>query len=638
MQIYLDDKILQIEPNISLQELLTLEGLNDKPIVLGKVNGIVRPLDYVVNQNDKVKFITLKDKEGITAYRRTLLLILAHAVKVVYPTCTLADCKVTDTGFYYNIDFKTPIKNEDLQTISAEMKKIIKSDLPITTYELSKKDAVKKMKSFKEFYKLQNIVDSQSENVIFYKEGSFSELYFGQTLSSTGKVKHFKLDKISGAYYLGDKKNNMLTRILAVAFEKKSQIEEYYQNLKESESVAHLKLGKKLGYYTTLQSIGKGLPIILSKGEFVIKTLKRLIEDDEMSSGFTWIRTPVLAKTSFYKKRGVLDKNKDGLYHIDLGKKERHNLTLRNNMSAFHLETYSSSLKSYKDLPIRYAENSIAFSSVESGSVKGLVKTRQYTAFEENTICLERQFKDEISFAIQRILNFMNRLGFGDDLIIRVGVKGSKESSKYLCSNSDFIEQENLIKSILNEKGLKYTEKVGACTYFGPTIQFLLKNSYRKDDVIITLQLDKELPKLLSLKYTERNGKKCCPVSIHVIGEGGYEKILAYLIEKYKGNMPVWLAPIQVEVINVGKDSETCAKDIYNTLTKEGFRCLINLKNENINKKIKESQINQIPYTVIVGSKEKNDEITVRKYATNKMINVSVEKFIKILKDEKNKF
>ncbi len=631
MQIYLDDKILQIQPNISLQELLILEGLSDKSIVLGKVNDTLCSLDYVLNENDKVKFITLKDKEGITAYRRTLLLILAHAVKVVYPTCTLADCKVTDTGFYYNIEFKTPIKNEDLQKISDEMKKIIKSDLPITTYELSKKDAVKKMKSFKEFYKLQNIVDSQSEKITFYKQGSFRELYFGQTLSSTGKVKYFKLDKISGAYYLGDKKNNMLTRISAVAFEKKSQIDEYYQNLKESESVAHLKLGKKLGYYTTFQSIGNGLPIILSKGEFVIKMLKRLIEDDEMASGFTFVRTPVLAKTSFYKKRGALDKNKDGLYHIDLGKKERHNLTLRNNMSAFHLETYFSSLKSYKDLPIRYAENSIAFSSVESGSLKGLVKTRQYTAVEENIICLERQFKDEISFAIQRVLNFMNRLGFSDDLIIRVGVKGSKESSKFLCSNSDFTEQENLIKSILNEKGLKYTEKVGACTYFGPTIQFLLKNSYRKDDVIITLQLDKELPKLLSLKYTERNGKKCTPVSIHVIGEGGYEKILAYLIEKYMGAMPVWLSPTQVEIISVGKGSEERAKGVYTTLVKAGFRCLINLENENINKKIKSSQINQIPYTVIVGSKEENDQITIRKYATKKAVNVSVEKFIQIL-------
>lgn len=634
MQVYLDDKILQIKPNISLQELLILEGLNDKSIVLGKVNDKVCPLDYIVNENDKIKFISLKDKEGITAYRRTLLLILAHAVKVVYPTCTLADCKVTDTGFYYNFDFKTPIKNQDLQKINDEMKKIIKSDLPITTYELSKKDAVKKMKSFKEFYKLQNIADSQSEKITFYKQGSFRELYFGQTLSSTGKVKHFKLDKISGAYYLGDKKNNMLTRISAVAFEKKSQIDEYYQNLKESESVAHLKLGKKLGYYTTFESIGKGLPIILSKGEFVIKMLKRLIEDDEMSAGFTFVRTPVLAKTSFYKKRGALDKNKDGLYHIDLGKKERHNLTLRNNMTAFHLETYSASLKSYKELPIRYAENSIAFSSVESGSVKGLVKTRQYTAVEENIICLERQFKDEISFAISRILGFMNRLGFSQDLIIRVGVKGSKESSKYLCSTNDFIEQENLIKSILTEKGLKFTEKVGACTYFGPTIQFLLKNSYRKDDVIITLQLDKELPKLLSLKYTERNGKKCTPVSIHVIGEGGYEKILAYLIEKYKGAMPIWLAPTQVEVISVGKGSESRAKAVYDTLIKEGFRCLINLKNENINKKIKESQINQIPYTVVVGSKEENDQITIRKYATKKAINLSVEKFIKTLKED----
>ena len=636
MQITLDNEILHIETGATLQDVILKTGLSDKSIVLGKVNEQVRPLNYVLRDNDVVKFITLKDKEGMQAYRRTLLLILAHAVKVIYPTCTLADCKVTDTGFYYNFDFKTPIKNEDLDKISDEMKKIIKSDLPISTYELSKKDAVKKMKAFKEFYKLQTIMDSDSENVVFYKEGSFSELYFGQTLSSTGKAKNFKLNKVSGAYYLGDKKNNMLTRISAVAFEKKSQIDDYYQNLKESESVAHLKLGKKLGYYTTSQSIGKGLPIILSKGEFVIKALKRLIEDNEIARGFTWIRTPVLAKTSFYKKRANFDK-KDMLYHIDLGKKERHNLSLRSNMTAFHLETFATEFKSYKDLPVRYAENSISFTNVESGSVKGLVKARQCTAYEENIICLDRQFKEEISSSIDRILNFFDCLGFSDDVIIRLGVKGGRESSKYLCSNADFNEQENLLKAILDEKGLKYVEKVGACTYFGPTVQFLLKNSYRKDDVIITLQLDKELPKLFDLKYTERNGKKCNPVSIHLIGEGGYEKVLAYLIEKYKGAMPIWLAPIQVEVISVGKQSETHAKEIYDDLVRNGFRCIINLKNENINKKIKESQINQIPYTVIVGNKEES-KITIRKYASNKLNEIEVEKFINSIQEEiKNK-
>ncbi len=638
MQIYLDNEILQIQPNTSLQELVVLSGLNDKVVVLGKVNDEVRPLTYILNENDSVKYITLKDKEGITAYRRTLLLIFAHALKVVYPTCLLADCKVTDTGFYYNVDFKTPIKNQDLQKISDEMKKIIKSDFPITTCELSKKDASKKMKAFKEFYKLQSIVDSDEDKVVFYKEGSFMELYFGQTLSSTGKVKNFKLDKISGAYYLGDKKNNPLTRISAVAFEKKSQIDEYYQNLKESESVAHIKLGKKLGYYTTSQGIGKGLPIILNKGEFIIKTLKRLIEDDESSSGFTWVRTPVIAKTSFYKKRSVTYKNKESLYQLNLGKKDKNNLSLRSNMTAFHLETFASSFKSYKDLPIRYAENSISFNNVENNGVKGLVKTRQFTAYEENIICLERQFKDEISLSIDRILKFTTILGFKDDLIIKLGVKGSKESSKFLASTNEFIEQENLLKNILNEKGLKYTEKVGACTNFGCTLQFLLKNSYRKDDVIISLQLDKELPKLLNLKYTERNGKKCNPVSIHVIGEGGYEKILAYLIEKYKGAMPIWLALTQVQVISVGK-SNIHAKEVYETLVNNGFRCIINLKNENINKKIKESQINQIPYTVIVGNKEEKDAITVRKYASNNVNSVNLAEFISLLNQEiKNKF
>ncbi len=635
MQIYLEEEILHIDKNLSLQEIISLKGFNDKTIVLGKVNDKVRPLSYIVNDSDKVKFITLKDKEGIMAYRRTLLLILAHAVKVVYPTCILADCKVTDTGFYYNIEFKTPIKNEDLKTIYDEMKKIINSDLPITTYELPKKDAIKKMKSFKEFYKIQSIVDSESEKVTFYKQGSFRELYFGQTLSSTGKVKHFRLNEISGAYYLGDKKNNMLTRISAVAFEKKSQIEEYYQNLKESESVAHLKLGKKLGYYTTSQGIGKGLPIILSKGEFVIKTLQRLIEDNELNSGFTWIRTPVLAKTSFYKKRNAL--NKERLYHIGTDKKESHNLSLRSNMTACHLEAYSYAFKSYKDLPVRYAEDSTVFNNVDAVSVKGLVKTRQYTGHEENIICLDRQFKDEISYAVERIISFFTRLGFRDDLIVRLGVKGSKESSKYLCSSNDFVEQENLIRSILDEKQIKYVEKVGACTYFGPTIQFLLKNSYRKDDVIISLQLDKELPKLLNLKYTERNGKKCNPVSMHIILVGGYEKLLAYLIEKYKGAMPIWLAPMQVEVINVSKSQELRAKEVYNTLVSNGFRCCANLKNENINLKIKQSQTNQIPYTVIVGTKEEDDFVAVRKYASNKIINVSVKKFIKILNEENKK-
>ncbi len=640
MVIYLDtDQKLEVQFNISIKELLSsFEGGFDKNIVLANVNGEIVNLSHILKENDKVNFISIKESEGLTAYRNTLMHVFAHAVKEIYPTCILASGKVTETGFYYDVEFKTPIKNEDLQKISDEMKKIVKSDLPIETLSLSKKDALKLMRGFEERYKVEQINQSSEENFLFDKHGGFIDISAGVVFASTGRTKHFRVNKICGAYYKNDKNNKMLTRISVVAYDKRSQIDEYFNNLKESESNSHIKLGKKLGFYASSVSVGKALPIILNKGRYVIRKLTKTIENELEKQGYEFIETPIFAKPSFYKKSMQSDRVKDKLYSIETGKKDNEIFALRDSFYAFHYETYSLVPKSYKELPVKFYESGTIVKKLDSGALKGLVKLRQYTSFETTIFCSEKDVKGEVSKCIDSVMYFAKCLGLNDDISVVLGVRGNRENSKYIGSINEWLKDENALRDVLSKKAIKFSEKVGECSYYAPSINILLKNSFRKDDKIFSISLDTRLTKLYKLKYTNKDGKLLTPASIRVVLEGGYEKLLAYLIEKNKGEMPFWLSPTQISIISVNKNNVSKVNELNELFLNEGFKSVVDVRNITVSKKIRETQTQKIPYTVIVGENESQEYLTYRKYQVAKTKTIKVQDFISKLKEKlKNK-
>lgn len=636
MKIYFDNnQIIEIENNISVSEFITKYfETSVKQVVLAEVNGKVVNLSHLLKDEDKVKLITLKDKEGINAYRRTLVTIFAHAVKEIYPTCCLGEAKLTDTGFYYDVAFKTPIKSDDLQTISGEMKKIIKSDMPIEVVKVDRENALDTMRKFKEMYKMQILENTDSDYVYFNLHGGFTELSIGSILSSTGKCKNFILSKMCGAYWKGDRKNKMLTRITCVAFEKKSQIDEYNAVLQENESNGHVKLGRKLGYYTLSNDIGQGLPIILGKGEIVIRTLINDIQNREYSRGLIPVRTPIIAKSSFFKKSSHFEKIKDTLFSSYRKNKDAY--LMRAEMYAFHFETYLSHLRSYRELPVRYSETASCFRKENSGQVKGLVRLSQHTVTEETIICTKSQLKSEVASGLDFLLSVMDSLGFLEDIVVRLGVRG-KDTTKYLTNSNEWTQMENLLRAVLEEKGISYVEKTGGATYYAPKIDILIKNSFRKEEEILSLLLDAQLPKQCKLKYTDKNNAKKTPYAIHIVGIGGYEKILAYLIEKHKGNMPLWLSPVTVSVVNVSKKTEKKAVQIVERLTSEGLRAVVDIRNETLSKKIRDNHTQKIPYTIIVGENEGENQITVRKFGSRDISTLTLDEFIVDIKEKISK-
>ena len=635
MKVYFEDsQVFEIENNISILEFITRHmETAAKQTVLAEVNGKVVNLSHTLKDGDTVKLIALKDKEGINAYRRTLATIFAHAVKEIYPTCCLGEAKITDSGFYYDIAFKNPIKSDDLQTISTEMKKIVKSDLPLERIRVKREEALETMHKFREIYKMQCLEDAENEYFTFNVLGGFTELSIGPTLSSTGKCKNFILSKMCGAYWKGDRKNKMLTRITCIAFEKKSQIDEYNATLLESESNGHIKLGKKLGYYTISKDIGQGLPIILGKGEIIIRTLISDMQNRENLRGVIPIRTPIIAKSSFYKKSSQFEKIKDVLFSSTSSRRNKDAYLMRAEMYAFHFETYLSHLRSYRELPVRYGETASCFRKENSGQVKGLVRLSQHTVTEETIICTKTQLKGELASSLDFLLSVMDSLGFLEDIVVRLGVRG-KDTSKYLSNSSEWSQMEHLLKNLLEDKGIKYTEKVGGATYYGPKVDILLKNSFRKEEEVLSIILDAQLPKLCKLKYTDRNNAKKTPYAIHIVGIGGYEKILAYLIEKYKGNMPLWLSPVTVCVVNVSKKAEKRATEITERLCSESVRAVADIRNETLSKKIRDIHTQKIPYTIIVGENEGENQITVRKLGSKDLTTLSLNEFILDIKEK----
>ena len=608
-----DGSILEFEGSVTCGEVAKniSEGLF-RNAVCAKIDGELVDLSTIIEKDCNLSIVTLKDKEGLQVYRHTASHVLAQAVKNIFPTSKLAIGPTIDNGFYYDIEFKTPITKDDLVKIENEMKDIIKSDFPIERIIHTKKDAVKIFKDFSEPYKVELINELPAGSTIsFYKQGDFIDLCRGPHLPSTGKIKAFKLTSITGAYWRGNEKNKMLTRIYGTAFEKKSELEEYLNALEEAKKRDHNKLGRELGIFMTEDVVGQGLPILMPKGAKILQILSRFVEDEEERRGFMLTKTPNMAKNDLYRISGHWDHYRDKMFIIgDENSPEA--IALRPMTCPFQYHIYKNGLKSYRDLPVRYAETATEFRNEASGEMHGLIRVRQFTLSDGHIICTPEQIKDEFKRCLDLSYYFLECLGMKDDVTFRFSKRG-KNKEKYIDNDKAWEETQALMKVILDDIGIDYVEADDEAAFYGPKLDVQIKNVYGKEDTLITIQLDFAAAHSFEMTYVDENGEKQYPFVIHRSSIGCYERTLALLIEKYAGAFPMWMCPTQVKVLSLTDRTKDYALSIVEQLNRSGLRAEADTRNEKIGYKIREAQLEKIPYMFIVGDKEMEEKtVSVR--------------------------
>lgn len=617
------------------------EGLA-RAAVCAKVNGKLVDLSCALHEGDALEIVTLKDKEGLDVYRHTCAHVLAQAIKTIYPTCKLAIGPVIENGFYYDVDFKTPITMEDFGKIEAEMKNIIKHNLPIERFVLPAEEAVALMSKYHENYKVELIRDlPEGAEISFYKQGAFTDLCRGPHLPSTGKIKAFKLTSLAGAYWRGDEKKKMLTRIYGTAFAKKEELDAYLVQLEEAKKRDHNKLGRDLGIFMTSDVVGQGLPILMPKGAKMLQVLTRFVEDEEAKRGFMVTKTPNMAKSDLYKISGHWAHYRDKMFilgEID-GKGEAKNkgeeiMALRPMTCPFQYQIYKNGLKSYRDLPCRYAETATEFRKEASGEMHGLIRVRQFTLSDGHIICTKEQVEGEFKRCLDLSYYILDCLGMRDDVTFRFS-KRRKGSDKYIDDDEAWDNTEAMMKFILDDLGLNYTEAEDEAAFYGPKLDVQIKNVFGKEDTLITIQIDFAAGHSFNMEYVDADGVKKTPYVIHRSSIGCYERTLAFLIEKYAGAFPLWFAPTQVKVLPITDRAADYANSLVEGLAMLGIRAEADFRNEKIGRKILDAENEKVPYKLVVGDKEVEEgTVSVRKRSAGDIGAMAKEDFFALVKKE----
>ncbi len=609
-----DGSVKEYEKAMSVIDIASdiSEGLA-RAACAGEVNGEVVDLRTVVDNDCELNILTFNDEKGKAAYRHTTSHVLAEAVKRVFPEAKLAIGPSIDTGFYYDFEHE-PFSREDLDKIEAEMKKVIKENAALERFELPREEAIKLMEERNEPYKVELINDLPEDAVIsFYKQGDFVDLCAGPHLMKTGVIKAFKLISSSGAYWRGNSDNKMLTRIYGTAFTKKADLEEYLAHLEDIKKRDHNKLGREMELFTTVDVIGQGLPLIMPKGEIMIRTMQRWIEDEEDKRGYVRTKTPLMAKSDLYKISGHWDHYKDGMFVLGDEEKDKEVFALRPMTCPFQYYVYKASQKSYRDLPLRYGETSTLFRNEDSGEMHGLTRVRQFTISEGHLIVRPDQMVEEFKGCLELAKYCLETLGVEEDVTYHLSKWDPNDRKKYIGEPEVWEETEGHIRNILNEIGVEFTEDVGEAAFYGPKVDINAKNVYGKEDTMITIQWDALLAEQFDMYYVDQNGEKIRPYIIHRTSIGCYERTLAWLIEKYAGLFPTWLCPEQVRVLPISEKYADYAAKIEKELKDNGIRCSVDNRSEKIGFKIRESRLNRVPYMLVVGQKEEEEnKVSVR--------------------------
>ena len=611
------------------------EGLA-RVVLAATVDGEVRGIDYVPEKDCVVNFLTFDDEDGRRTYRHTASHVLAQAVKRLYPNAKLAIGPAIDDGFYYDFEFEAPITNSDLDALEAEMKKIIKENIPLVRAELPRAEAIKLMEEKGEPYKVELIEDLPEDAVIsIYKQGDFVDLCAGPHLQSTGKLKAIKLQYTAGAYWRGNETNKMLTRIYGTAFPKKADLDAHLEMLEEAKKRDHNKLGRELGIFTTVDYIGQGLPILLPKGAKILQILQRFVEDHEDSHGWLRTKTPYMAKSDLYKLSGHWDHYQDGMFIMGDEKTDKEVFALRPMTCPFQYQAYLNEMRSYRDLPLRYGETSTLFRNEASGEMHGLIRVRQFTISEGHLMCRPDQLEDEFKDCLEMAIYMLKTLGLYEDVSYRFSQWDPNDRDKYIGTEEQWDEAQGTMARILDHLEIPYKIGIGEAAFYGPKLDIQIKNVFGKEDTLITIQLDQMLAKQYGMEYIDKDGTKKNPYIIHRTSIGCYERTLALLIEKYAGAFPAWLAPTQVKILPISDNYRDYADKIYDELKAQGFRVELDDRSEKIGYKIREAQLEKIPYMIIAGEKEMNDgTVAVRSRKQGDLGAMKLDEFVAMLSKE----
>lgn len=574
-----------------------------------RVDGKVHDLRDVLDSDCELEILTFDDEDGRAAFRHTASHILAQAVKRLYPEVKLAIGPAIDDGFYYDFDTPETFTAETLGNIEKEMKKIVKENLPLERFELPREEAIALMKEKGEDYKVELICDlPEGETISFYKQGEYTDLCCGPHLMSTKPVKAFKLTSATGAYWRGNEKNKMLTRVYGTAFTKNADLEEHLAKLEEAKKRDHNKLGREMELFTTSELIGQGLPIMLPKGAKMIQILQRFVEDTEAAHGWQLTKTPYMAKSDLYKLSGHWDHYKEGMFVMGDEEKDKEVFALRPMTCPFQYQAYLNRARSYRDLPLRYNETSTLFRNEASGEMHGLIRVRQFTISEGHLMCTPDQLEGEFKGCLELAIYMLKTLGLYEDVSYRFSQWDPNDRDKYIGTPEQWDEAQSVMGKILDHLEIPYKIGIGEAAFYGPKLDIQIKNVFGKEDTLITIQIDQMLAEKFGMEYTDADGTKKNPYIIHRTSIGCYERTLALLIEKYAGKFPLWLSPVQVQVMSLSEKNEDYAKEVSEKLKAAGIRCELDIRSEKIGYKIREAQLKKVPYMIVLGANEEESK------------------------------
>lgn len=621
-------KVIEIAADIS-------EGLA-RVAAAAEVDGKVVDLRTVIDKDCELNILTANDEEGLRTVRHTTSHVLAEAVKRVFPDAKLAIGPSIDTGFYYDFEHE-PFSREDLDKLEAEMKKIIKEGAALEKFTLPREEAIKFMEEKNEPYKVELIRDLPEDAVIsFYRQGEFTDLCAGPHLMSTKSIKAFKLTSSSMAYWRGDSSKAQLQRIYGTAFNKKEELNAYLEHLEDIKKRDHNKLGREMELFTTVDVIGQGLPLLMPKGAKIIQTMQRWIEDLEDNEwGYVRTKTPLMAKSDLYKISGHWDHYTDGMFVLGDEEKDKEVFALRPMTCPFQYYVYKAAQHSYRDLPIRYGETSTLFRNEDSGEMHGLTRVRQFTISEGHLIVRPDQMVEEFKGCLALAKYCLTTLGVEEDVTYHLSKWDPDNREKYIGEPEVWNETEQHIREILTELKIPFVEDIGEAAFYGPKVDINTKNVYGKEDTMITIQWDALLAEQFDMYYIDQNGEKKRPYIIHRTSMGCYERTLAWLIEKYAGKFPTWLCPEQVRILPISDKYADYAAKVEAQLKKNGILTTVDGRSEKIGYKIRETRLAKVPYMLVVGQKEEEENlVSVRSRFKGDEGQMTLEQFINAICEE----
>ena len=630
-----DNSIIEVEEGITVLDVAKKisEGLA-RMSTCAEIDGKVVDLRTVLNKDCSLNIFTFEnDLNGKKAYWHTTSHIMSQAIKRLFPETKLAIGPSIDEGFYYDFDSEHRFSEEDFEKIEEEMKKIIKENLKLERFELPREEAIRLMEEKKEPYKVELINDLPEDAIIsFYKQGEFTDLCAGPHVESTGKIGKVKILKVSGAYWRGNEKNKMLQRVYAISFPKQSMLDEYLQMLEEARERDHRKLGKELGIFMFADLVGKGLPMWLPNGFIVRRLLSDYITDKEIALGYKHVLTPSVGSVDLYKTSGHWDHYKDDMFPaMEL---DDESYVLRPMNCPHHMMIYRNGLHSYQELPLRLAEIASDFRFEASGSLVGIERARAFTQNDSHIFCTPSQIKDEFKGVLNLILDVYKDFDF-KNYSFRLSLRDPDNKEKYFGNDDLWETSEAELRAVMNELGVEYYEAKGEAAFYGPKLDVQVRSAIGHDITLSTIQLDYQLPERFKLEYVGEDGAKHRPVVIHRAILGSLDRFVAFLLEEYKGNFPTWLAPTQIRILPIADRHIEYANKLREIFAKEKIRVEVDSRQEKTGYKIREAQLQKIPYMIIIGDKElEQNTIGIRSRKDGDIGQMNIEEFLEKIKEE----